>query len=50
MKTATYFSDGAAERTRTRKCQFEEVVGISGEFSLVHRACWDQRLFLPEVF
>jgi hypothetical protein len=22
MKPATYFSDGAAERTRTRKCRF----------------------------
>jgi len=36
MKTATYFSDGAAERTRTRKRHFAKAVEIVGEFSLDH--------------
>jgi hypothetical protein len=34
MKPATYFSDGAAERTRTSKRHFESLVEMSRKFSL----------------
>ena len=45
MKTATYFSDGAAERTRTHKRRFEKAVEMLGEFSLDSGIFLDQRLF-----
>ena len=45
MKPATYFSDGAAERTRTRKCHFGKAVEMLGRFSLDH-----PNILGPEAF